>query len=71
VASLRRFSHDDIEKLRLMAHCGYTGKAIAKALGRTPQAVRVKCCELGIKLKPQSVGNRGVRLRVPVWAKLE
>jgi hypothetical protein len=33
VASLRRFSHDDIEKLRLMAHCGYTGKAIAKALG--------------------------------------
>jgi hypothetical protein len=71
VASLRRFSHDDIEKLQLMADCGHTGTSIAKALGRTPQAVRVKCCELGIKLKPQSVANRRVRLPVPVWGKLK
>jgi hypothetical protein len=67
--ALRRFAPADIA--RLMAECGHSGKSIARNLNRTPQAIRVKCCELGIKLKPQSVANRRVRLPVPVWMKLK
>ena len=54
-----------------MASWGHDGKSIAGSLDRTPAAIRVKCCELGIKLKPQSVGSRHVRLPVPVWEKLK
>jgi hypothetical protein len=32
-------------------------RRIAKALGRTPQAVRVKCCELGIKVEAAERGE--------------
>lgn len=68
---LRRFTPADIEKLRLMASWGHDGKSIARSLDRTPQAIRVKCVELGIKLKRQSVASRRVRLPVPVWTKLK
>jgi len=68
---VRRFTPADVEKLRFMAGWGHNGKSIALALNRTPQAIRVKCCELGIKLKPQSVASRRVRLPVPVWTKLK
>ena len=48
---MRRFTEAEIEKLRLMAECGHDGPTIARVLGRTPQAVRVKCVELGIRLR--------------------
>jgi hypothetical protein len=35
-----------------LAKDAWTGKAIAARLGRTPQSIRVKCIELGVRLKP-------------------
>jgi hypothetical protein len=51
--TFRRFTPDDIERIRWMAGRQCSGKAIARALGRTPQSVRVKCVELGISLRPE------------------
>ncbi len=61
---MRRFTADDIAKLRLMAQCGHSGTGIARALNRTPQSVRVKACELGIRLRPPSIQHR--RIKVPL-----
>lgn len=68
---MRRFTSQEIERMRLMVQCGYDGKSIGVALQRPPQAIRVKACELGLKLKPQSVAHRRVRLPVSTWQKLK
>jgi hypothetical protein len=68
--SLKRFTPADIDKLRLMADFGHDGKSIARALDRPPQAIRVKCVELGIKLRPPSVEHRRVKLPLETWASL-
>lgn len=57
---MRRFEPSEIEKLRLMAEVGHSGLAIARSLGRTPQSIRVKCVELGIRLRPRKA-KREVR----------
>ena len=41
-----------IEKLKFMASFGHDGESIARALDRTPQAVRVKAVEIGVRLRP-------------------
>ena len=68
---MRRFSPADIEKLGLMADCGHSGTSIAHALGRTAQAVRVKACELGIRLRPPSIESRRIKLPAATWLSLK
>lgn len=46
-----------IERIKLMASCGYNSTAIAKSIDRTPQSVRVKCVELGIRLRKPRADN--------------
>ena len=65
---MRRFTPAEIEKLRLRADFGHNGKSIARALDRPPQAIRVKCVELGIKLRPASIEHRRVKLPLETWA---
>jgi hypothetical protein len=48
---MRRFSPSEIAILFSMAKAGANGEMIAKALNRTPQGIRVKCVELGIRLR--------------------
>jgi hypothetical protein len=69
--SLRRFTEAEIDKLRLMAECGHTGQSIARALDRRPQAIRVKCVELGVRLRRQAIANRRVRLPEATRQKLK
>jgi hypothetical protein len=64
---VRRFTAAELERLRLMADFGHDGKSIARALGRTPQAIRVKCVELGIRLRRPSVEHRRVKLPLQTW----
>jgi hypothetical protein len=62
--ALQRFTADDIAKLQWMASLGHPATSIAQSLSRTPQAVRVKCVELGIRLRPRrAVG--GARFKIP------
>jgi hypothetical protein len=58
MSKLKRFSALDIETIKWMAARGHDGVAIAQKLKRTPQAVRVKCVELGISLKPMPSKDR-------------
>ncbi len=55
---MKRFSKADIETIRHMAARGFGGVEIAKRLGRTPQSIRVKCVELGIRLRPMPTKDR-------------
>jgi hypothetical protein len=55
----------DLERVKLMAECGHPGCAIAKALGRTPQAIRSFCCRNGIKLRPARKPKHGSRFKLP------
>jgi hypothetical protein len=55
----------DLERVRLMAECGHPGTAIAKALGRSPQAIRSFCCRHGIKLRPAKKPKHGARFKLP------
>jgi hypothetical protein len=55
---MNRFSKADIETIRHMAARGFGGVEIAKRLGRTPQSIRVKCVELGIRLRPMPTKDR-------------
>ncbi len=68
---MRRFTPADIARLRELASWGHCGKAIARDLGRTPQAVRVKCCELGIKLRPVNVDCRRIKIPPDTWRGLQ
>jgi hypothetical protein len=45
------FTKDDIARIRTAAAQGRTGGEIALMLGKTPQQIRRKCCELGIQLR--------------------
>src|SRR5215472_8719271 len=47
-----RFTPEQVELLQQMVATGHSGIAIAAALGVTPLAVRVKCCALGLRLRP-------------------
>lgn len=67
---VRRFSKVELEKLKLMSEVGHDGKSIARALNRTPQAIRVKCVELGIRLRPPSMQHRRVKLPLQTWVAL-
>jgi hypothetical protein len=58
MATLRRFSPDDVTVLQQMAERGFDGRAIGAALNRTPQAIRTKAVELGIRLRPPSLDAR-------------
>src|SRR6516162_2384634 len=71
MASLRRFSPADIEKLKFMASFGHDGKSIARALDRTPQAVRVKAVEIGVSLRPPKMDHRRIKLSVQAWRALQ
>jgi hypothetical protein len=71
MASLRRFSPADIEKLKFMASFGHDGKSIARALDRTPQAVRVKAVEIGVQLRPPKMHHRRVKLSLQAWRALQ
>ena len=64
---MRRFSDDEIEKLKFMASFGHDGKSIARALDRTPQAVRVKAVELGIRLRRPSAHGRRFKISPEAW----
>jgi hypothetical protein len=61
---MKRFSDGDIVRLCLMAEHGHSGISIARALGRTAQAVRRKCVELGIRLKPDRKPLFGTRIKL-------
>jgi hypothetical protein len=60
--AVHKFSAEDIQILRAMAARGCSGKEIAIKLQHTPHAVRVKCVELGINLRPPK--RQWHRLRV-------
>ncbi len=64
---MRRFTPAEIEKLKLMASWGHDGKSIGRALDRTPQAIRVKCVELGIALRVPSANCRRVKISPETW----
>ena len=68
---MRRFTVEEIEKMRLMASVGHSGKAIGNALGRTPQSVRVKACELGIRLRRPSLEARRFKVPRSTWLALQ
>ena len=68
---MRRFSDDEIEKLKFMASFGHDGKSIARALDRTPQAVRVKAVEVGVSLRPPKMDHRRIKLSVQAWRALQ
>jgi hypothetical protein len=55
---MRRFTPREIALLREMAGVGHSGVAIARALDRTPQAIRVKAVELGVKLRPERLDQK-------------
>jgi hypothetical protein len=46
-------------------------RAIGAALNRTPQTIRVKAIELGIRLRPPSLDTRRIKLTFGTWAVLE
>jgi hypothetical protein len=52
-------SEEMVTQLRALAHAGHPASNIARVLNArfnstlTPQAVRVKCCALGIRLRPR------------------
>jgi hypothetical protein len=71
MASLRRFSPADIEKLKFMASFGHDGKSIARSLGRTPQSVRVKAVEIGVRLRPPKMEHRRIKLSLQAWRALQ
>jgi hypothetical protein len=71
MASLLRFSPADIEKLKFMASFGHDGKSIARALDRTPQAVRVKAVEIGVQLRPPKMHHRRIKLSLQAWCALQ
>src|SRR3974390_2402826 len=68
---MRRFTPAEIAKLRLMAGFGHSGISVARALDRTPQAIRVKACELGVRLRPSSVEHRRLKVSRPTWLRLQ
>ena len=71
MGSLRRFSPADVEKLKFMASFGHDGKSIARSLGRTPQSVRVKAVEIGVRLRPPKMEHRRIKLSLQAWRALQ
>jgi hypothetical protein len=71
MASLRRFSPADIAKLKFTASFGNDGKSIARALDRTPQSVRVKAVEVGVRLRPPKMHHRRIKLSLQAWRALQ
>jgi hypothetical protein len=69
---LRRFTDPELQVLRTMSAAGCTGIEIARALDRTPQQIRAKTCELGLRLRRQK-GEYKLHTMLPgvVWAYLE
>ena len=53
-----------------MSAFGHDSKSMARALQRSPQSVRVKCVELGVRLRPAKAQNRRVQLPVETWREL-
>jgi hypothetical protein len=47
-----------------------TAKAL-RALDRTPQAVRVKAVEIGVRLRPPKMEHRRIKLSVQAWRALQ
>jgi len=64
-------SDDEIEKLKFMASFGHDGKSIARALDRTPQSVRVKAVEIGVRLRPPKMHHRRIKLSTQAWRALQ
>ena len=58
--SRRTWKEDDIAKLKAMAG-KIPGELIAAELGRSPGALAVKACELGLPLRTQPRGGKGKR----------
>ena len=54
-----------------MASFGHDGKSIARALDRTPQAVRVKDVEIGVRLRPPKMHHRRIKLSLQAWRALQ
>ena len=48
---MRRFSDENVPTIRQMVRDDHDGVSISRALHRTAQSIRVKCCELGITLR--------------------
>jgi hypothetical protein len=55
---MKCFTHDDVPLIKHLAERGHEGTAIARKLGRTALAIRHKCCELGIRLRPERAKTR-------------
>ena len=68
---MRRFSPDEIEKLKYMASFGHDGKSIARALNRSPQSIRVKAVEIGVSLRPPKMEHRRIKLSLPARRALQ
>jgi hypothetical protein len=71
MVTLRRFSESDVATLRAMAERGSDDRAIGAVLNRTPQAIRTKAVELGVRLRPPSLDGRRIKLKAGTWAVLE
>src|SRR5258707_1388539 len=69
---MRRFTPAEITKLKELAAWGHDASSIGRQLGnRTPQSIRVKAVELGIKLRPVSADCRRIKLSAEAWDGLQ
>ena len=50
---------------------GHDGKSIARTLDRTPQSVRVKAVEIGVRLRPSKMHHRRIKLSFRAWRALQ
>jgi hypothetical protein len=62
---MKRFSPDEIARIRELAELGLPADAIAKAVGRTPESVRSRAVGLGIKFRPLVPPKCGSRFKIP------
>jgi hypothetical protein len=69
---MKRFTVDDITRIRELAECGYPATAIAVKLGREPLAIRTKMVALGIPLRRVGKPRFGARIKIEdeIWPDL-
>jgi hypothetical protein len=59
--AMRRFTPQEVDTIRVMAARGFSGIAIARELGRPALAIRKKAVELGVRLRPMLIPEKGAR----------
>jgi hypothetical protein len=70
--AVEAYTSSDVERIRDMALNGFNATAIAKALGRRPLSIQIKCRALGITFKRPKPKANGGRFAIPdrLWMPL-